>query len=137
MQGRRLTFLLILVALILPLAVRPFLKRLEPMIDAAARRQAEFLHSIPDKYLGVAIFTSAALSLFFELSIIRWQATVFELFAFYKNFSLLACFAGLGLGYALGGRKFIPLFLAVPVFCWQFALMLGLRYAARLVWSSA
>jgi SAM-dependent methyltransferase len=83
---------------------------------------------MPDRYVGLAIFTSAALSLFLELSIIRWQATVFELFAFYKNFSLLACFAGLGLGYALGSRKLIPLFLTVPLLCWQFALMMGLRY---------
>ena len=126
--AHRTTLLLIAVALILPLALRPILRRLEPLIDAAARRQAEFLHSMPDRYVGVAIFTSAALSLFLELSIIRWQATVFELFAFYKNFSLLACFAGLGLGYALGSRKLIPLFLAVPLFFWQFVLMLGLRY---------
>jgi hypothetical protein len=126
--AHRTTLLLIIVALTLPLAFRPLLRRLEPIIDAAARRQAEFLDSTPDRYLGLAIFTSAALSLFLELSIIRWQATVFELFAFYKNFSLLACFAGLGLGYALGSRKLIPLFLAVPLFCWQFALLLGLRY---------
>jgi hypothetical protein len=128
LEAHRSVFLLIIVALMLPLALRPLLRRLEPIIDAAAGRQAEFLDSTPEKYLGIAIFTSAALSLFLELSIIRWQATVFELFAFYKNFSLLACFAGLGLGYALGSRKPVPLFLAVPLFCWQFALLLGLRY---------
>ena len=127
--GIHLTSALLIVAvLILITASRPILIRLEPLIDAAARRQAEFLDSIPYRYVGVAIFTSAALSLFLELSVIRWQATVFELFAFYKNFSLLACFAGLGLGYALGSRKSIPLFLAAPIFCWQFILMLGLRY---------
>jgi SAM-dependent methyltransferase len=126
--AHRPTLLFIVIALILPLTLRPILRRLEPIIDAAARRQADFLHSIPDGYLGVAIFTSAALSLLLELSIIRWQASVFELFAFYKNFSLLACLAGLGLGYALGSRKVIPLFLAVPLFCWQFVLLLGLRY---------
>jgi SAM-dependent methyltransferase len=124
----RTTLLLVFVALTLPLAFRSLLRRLEPMIDAGALRQAEFLQSIPDQYVGAAIFTSAALSLFLELSIIRWQATVFELFAFYKNFSLLACFAGLGLGYALGNRKLIPLFLTVPLLCWQFVLLLGLRY---------
>jgi SAM-dependent methyltransferase len=128
----RTTLLLAFVALTLPLAFRPLLRRLEPMIDAGALRQAEFLQSIPDRYVGAAIFTSAALSLFLELSIIRWQATVFELFAFYKNFSLLACFAGLGLGYALGSRKLIPLFLTVPLLCWQFLLLLGLRYGLPL-----
>jgi SAM-dependent methyltransferase len=128
LAAHRKALLLVFVALTLPLALRPVLRRLEPLIDAGARRQAEFLHSIPDRYVGVAIFASAALSLFLELSIIRWQGTVFELFAFYKNFSLLACFAGLGLGYALGSRKLIPLFLAVPLLCWQFLLLLGLRY---------
>jgi hypothetical protein len=128
LAAHRPTLLLIFIALIVPLVLRPTLRKLEPLIDAAGRRQAEFLDSIPEKYLAAAIFTSAALSLFLELSIIRWQATVFELFAFYKNFSLLACLAGLGLGYALGSRKVIPLFLAVPLFCWQFVLLLGLRY---------
>jgi SAM-dependent methyltransferase len=131
-EAHRAVFLLMLVAFVLPLALRPFLGRLEPLIDRAASRQAEFLHSMPENYLGVAIFTSAALSLFLELSIIRWQATVFELFALYKNFSLLACFAGLGLGYALGSRRLIPLFLAAPLFFWQFALLLGLRYGFTL-----
>jgi SAM-dependent methyltransferase len=126
--AHRTTLLLMVIALILSIAARRSLRRLEPLIEAAARRQSEFIDSIPDRYVGLAIFTSAALSLFLELSVIRWQASVFELFAFYKNFSLLACFAGLGLGYALGSRKLIPLFLAAPMLGWQFVLMLGLRY---------
>ena len=128
LRSHRTALLLVPVALILPLVLRPLFRRLPAPIDAAAGRQAEFLDSIPDRYVGIAIFTSAALSLFLELSVIRWQATVFELFAFYKNFSLLACFAGLGLGYALGSRKLIPLFLTVPLLFWQFLLLLGLRY---------
>jgi hypothetical protein len=70
----------------------------EPHLDRHARDQAVFLRSFPDRYVRLAIFGSAALSLFLELAIIRWQGTVFEFFAFYKNFSLLCCFAGLGLG---------------------------------------
>jgi hypothetical protein len=126
--AHRAALLLLIPAFILPIVLRPTLRRLEPLIDTAARRQAEFLHSMPEKYLGFAIFGSAALSIFLELSVIRWQASVFELFAFYKNFSLLACFAGLGLGYAIGNRKFVPIFLAVPLLGWQFAVLLGLRY---------
>ena len=126
--SHRSIFLAIVAALVPSLALQPLLKRLEPLIDAAGLRQAEFLDSMPGKYLGAAIVIAAALSLFLELAIIRWQATVFELFAFYKNFALLACFAGLGLGYALGGRKLIPLFLTAPLLGWQFALLLGLRY---------
>jgi len=114
-RAHRTTLLLLSVALILPLVLRPALRRLEPLIDAAARRQAEFLGSIPGKYLGIAIFTPAALSLFLELSIIRWQARVLDLFASYRNFSLLGCFAGLGLGYAFRSRKFIPVVLSAPL----------------------
>ncbi len=121
-------YALMVLAMILCVAVRPLLRRLEPLIDAAAVRQAAFLESIPQAHVGAAIFTSAALSLFLELAVIRWQASVFELFAFYKNLSLLACFAGLGLGYALASRKVIPLFLSVPLFVWQFVLLLGMRY---------
>lgn len=100
----------------------------EPRLDRQARAQAEFLSSFPDSYVSLAIFGSAALSLFLELAMIRWQGTVFPFFAFYKNFSLLACFAGLGLGYAMADREHVPLNLTIPLLAWQFALMLGMRY---------
>jgi hypothetical protein len=105
-----------------------FLWPFEPRLDRHACDQAVFLRSFPDRYVRLAIFGSAALSLFLELAIIRWQGTVFEFFAFYKNFSLLCCFAGLGLGYAMANSKRIPLTFTVPLFAWQFVLMLGMRY---------
>ncbi|HJS99364.1 MAG TPA: hypothetical protein VJ756_09745 [Terriglobales bacterium] len=122
--------LAIAIALLMAAAValQPIFRRLAPAFDKAATRQVEFLDSIPDDYAKFAIFASAALSLFLELAVIRWQGTTFEVFAFYKNFTLLACFAGLGLGYAMARRQHIPLFLAPAVFCWQFALLLGIRY---------
>ncbi|MGH9551548.1 MAG: hypothetical protein ACRD3W_19335, partial [Terriglobales bacterium] len=52
---------------------------------------------------------------------------MFEFFAFYKNFSLLACFAGLGLGYALSNRRQVPLIGTVLLLAWQFLLLIGLR----------
>src|SRR5260370_12862713 len=100
----------------------------EPHLDSHARDQAIFLRSFPDRYVRFAIFGSAALSLFLELAIIRWQGTVFPFFAFYKNFSLLSCFAGLGLGYSMANRERIPLNFTIPLLAWQFALMLGMRY---------
>ena len=91
-------------------------------LDDHFAAQTTFLDELPARYVDLAIFGAAALSLFLELAIIRWQATVFEFFAFYKNFTLLSCFAGLGLGYALAGRDRMPLApgaaaagLAVPV----------------------
>ena len=58
--------------------------------------QAQFLDTLNPRYVDVAIVFSAALSLFLELALIRWQSSVLQFLAFYKNFSLLACFAGLG-----------------------------------------
>jgi len=105
------------------------LKLLEgPMEKAAAEQAAFLLEDLPERWIGLTIFASAGVSLFLELAIIRWQATVFPFFSFYKNVSLLSCFAGLGLGYALGRRKQVPLFLTLPLLCGQFLLMTAMRY---------
>jgi hypothetical protein len=70
---------------------------------------------------------SAVLSLFLELTLIRWQSSVLAFLAFYKNFSLLACFAGLGLGYALAARDRILLLMVVPLLGAQFCFFLLVR----------
>ncbi|HYM08000.1 MAG TPA: class I SAM-dependent methyltransferase, partial [Terriglobales bacterium] len=111
------------------LALHAFLRRREGDVERAAAHQAVFLMSeLAERWVGFAILASAALSLFLELAVIRWQATVFPFFAFYKNLSLLSCFAGLGLGYSLGRRDRVPLFLTLPLLCWQFLFMIGMRY---------
>lgn len=104
------------------------LRKIQNHVDAHAREQDEFLGAFAPRYLDVAILGAAALSLFLELAVIRWQGTVFEFFAFYKNFSLLSCFAGLGLGYALADRRRIPLGFVIPLLGWQFGLMIALRF---------
>ncbi len=105
-------------------------RSLEPAAERAAREQAAFLDSIPPRYINLAIFGAAALSLCLELSLIRWQSSAFEFFAFYKNFGLLSCFAGLGLGYALASRPCIPLVLTIPALAWQIGFLIMLRFAA-------
>jgi len=113
----------------LTLVLHWVLKRLVGKFDSAASDQAVFLmNQLPERWVGLAILASAALSLFLELAIIRWQATVFPFFSFYKNLSLLSCFVGLGLGYALGRRDRVPLFLTAPLLCWQFLFMTSMRY---------
>jgi hypothetical protein len=105
------------------------LLRLIVGFEGAASDEAVFLRSdLPEHWVGLAILASAALSLFLELAIIRWQATVFPFFAFYKNLSLLSCFAGLGLGYSLGRRERVLLFMTLPLLCWQFIFMLAMHY---------
>lgn len=104
------------------------LKDVRPLVDLVAFEQANFLDRLNPKYIDVAIVSSAALSLFLELAVIRWQSTVMEFFAFYKNIGLLACFAGLGLGYALAHRGRIPLVLTLPLLAWQFGFLIFIRF---------
>ena len=106
-----------------------FFDRCHDFIDEQADRQAQFLASTAKKWLAPAIVLSAALSLFAELTVIRWQGTVWLFFAFYKNLGLLACFAGLGIGYSLSAHRRIPLLCAVPLFAWQIISLIFLRYA--------
>jgi len=120
-----------LVAILVTAAFYKALTRLERWIDDNALDQATFLATVPGRYVDLAIVVSAGLSLFLELAVIRWQATVFEFFAFYKNFGLLSCFVGLGLGYALASRDRIPLVLALPLLVWQFGFMIVLRFGFR------
>ena len=103
------------------------LRKLEPILDANALAQADFLDTLAPRNVDLGIAFSAALSLFLELALIRWQSSVLEFLAFYKNFSLLACFAGLGLGYALAARTRVPLLIVVPLLTAQFCFVLLVR----------
>src|SRR5215467_1841544 len=119
--------MLIGVALIATWGLFHVLRKLEPILDANALAQTHFLDTLDLRNVDLAIAFSAALSLFLELALIRWQSSVLEFLAFYKNFSLLACFAGLGLGYALAGRDRIPLLMVVPLLGAQFCFFLFVR----------
>jgi hypothetical protein len=104
-------------------------RKLQPYLEGESLAQAQFLETIPSSYISVAILSAAGLSLFLELSVIRWQGSVLTFFAFYKNYGLLSCFAGLGLGYAMSrSDKGIPLILTLPLLGWQFVLLYLLRY---------
>lgn len=77
------------------------------------------LQAMPTRQVDAGIALCALLSIVLELAVIRWHGSMFEMFAFYKNFSLLACFLGLGLGYALATRPHILLPAMVPWLAWQ------------------
>jgi len=120
--------LMVWIAAIATAAFYYILRKLVPFLDASAQAQARFLDTLDLKYADAAIVFSAALSLFMELGFIRWQSSVLPFFALYKNFSLLACFVGLGLGYALAARDRIPLIIIIPLVAWQFIFMTIVRY---------
>src|SRR5437762_2424581 len=55
------------------------------------------------------------LALFFELLMIRWISSEIRVFAYFKNFVLIACFLGFGLGCYLSRRKINLLLMLLPI----------------------
>src|SRR5262249_13086930 len=57
----------------------------------------------------------SVLSLFMELLMIRWISSEIRVFAYFKNFVLIACFLGFGLGCYLSRRVINLLLMLVPI----------------------
>ena len=67
-------------------------------------------------------------SLLLELVMIRWLASVFPVFSFFKNFTLLACFLGLGAGYAVAEKQPCAPALVLPMLALFVTVITLLRY---------
>lgn len=131
----------LLLAFVLHRWIAILLKKSANFIDAHSELEVDFLERIPQKWLPGAILSSAVLSLFAELVMIRWLATMWHLFAFYKNLTMLACFAGLGIGFSIANQRRIPLICSLPLFAFQTLLMTCLCYAlppglTRSIWAN-
>ena len=82
------------------------------------------------------LFLLSALGLFLEILLIRWLASEIRVFAYFKNFTLVSCFFGLGLGFVLARRRwntfvFFPILLTATVLCVEWVeptLRKNLRY---------
>lgn len=81
--------------------------------------QAEELEQIPSEWVRPAIVAASAAALFIEMVMVRWHGTCFHAFAIFKNVSLLSCFLGLGIGFALSGRPGIRLARFLPLLALQ------------------
>src|SRR6266568_3134037 len=68
------------------------------------------------------------LALFFELLMIRWISSEIRVFAYFKNFVLIACFLGFGLGCYMSRRRVNLLTMVVP--------LLTLALVVKLPWQS-
>jgi len=77
--------------------------------------------------LNYLIAVTAGLGLFFELMIIRLHSSFFQIFAFFKNISLLSCLLGLGVGYFLGKKKIYSLKWVLPLLTLQVCLMFFMK----------
>jgi len=104
-------------------------------LETMGGAQARFLDGLPAPQIPLAIAVSAGVSLFLELAVIRWHGTEWEVFAFYKNFSLLACFLGLGLGYALARAPRIPAVVVLPLLAFEVTYLLALRHLVPANWT--
>lgn len=97
-------------------------------INIYLEQHTDTLDNISDKNIQWWIFLASALGLFAELMVIRWHASAFQLFGYFKNISLLSCFLGLGIGYSMARRKSLSILLVLPALSIQFIGMLLLRY---------
>jgi spermidine synthase len=110
---------------------RRFVYRLTSRLAGASLKFDAWLSTVPLRSLPLVIVALSAGSLFFELALIRWQSGLFSVFAFYKNFILLACFCGLGIGYALANRRPLLLPLCLPALVLNVFAMLVLHYGGN------
>ena len=76
-------------------------------------------------YLNVVL--AAGLSLFLELSIIRIHSSYLHFFSFLKNISLISCFLGLGIGYALKNYKIYSINWIYPLLTIQIIILFFLN----------
>jgi hypothetical protein len=78
----------------------------------------------------VRLFLISAIALYTEVALIRWMSAEIRMFAYLKNFTLFACFLGLGLGMMRRGRgwaeKLLPILMAVIALILAFAPQLHL-----------
>lgn len=110
---------------------RRLVQRLTASLEPATAKCDAWLETLPARSLPFAIIALSACSLFLELVLIRWQSGLFSVFAFYKNFTLLACFCGLGIGYALADSKPVLLPLCLPALVLNVFVMLSLHYGGN------
>ena len=80
----------------------------------------------PEKIRLIVLVTMVSLLL--ELVMIRWLASVFPVFAFFKNFTLLACFLGLGAGYAVSDQQPCAPAMVLPMLALFVRVITLLRY---------
>src|SRR4029453_12532165 len=99
-----------------------------PALEQRLREHTDGIDALPPRYDWLWVALAAGLGLYLELVVVRFHASCFQLFAFFKNFSLLSCFLGLGIGYALGqGRPLFPP-LVLPMLAVQVAALHALRF---------
>lgn len=77
--------------------------------------------------INYLIAISAASGLYLELMMIRIHSSFFQIFAFFKNISLISCLLGLGVGYLLGRKKIYSLKWVLPLLTIQICFLFFIK----------
>jgi hypothetical protein len=124
-SARALLGLAALIVILYP----PFLARpLERHVDAMSSLFESSFEAIDIKEKIKLIVLVTMVSLLLELVMIRWLASVFPVFSLFKNFTLLACFLGLGAGYAVADKQPCAPALVLPMLALFAGIITLLRY---------
>ena len=86
-------------------------------VQLLGQRSASKLDFTPAALGGFShtrLILASGLGLFLEMMMIRWISSEIRIFAYFKNFVLIACFLGFGLGCYLCRRRWNALPLIVP-----------------------
>jgi spermidine synthase len=94
----------------------------------------DHIDGLPVSHIWFWIALSAGVGLFAELMIIRIHGSFFQMFAYFKNVSLLSCFLGLGIGYIRGRHRPLLTPLVLPLLFLQILLMYLLRFTPIADW---
>ena len=100
----------------------------ETWMNACSVQIESGIEALSSRGLRAAVIMTAGLSLFLELVLIRWEAGLFVVFALYKNFTLLSCFCGLGIGYAKARDRQLALPAVLPMLLMLLAVFSFLRF---------
>jgi hypothetical protein len=100
-----------------------FLLRLQETSEGYSRQSKSFKWTTSFEFSPESLrhtgFNSLALAsilgLFLEMLLIRWISSEIRIFAYFKNFVLIACFLGFGLGFYFCRKKINLLTLIVPL----------------------
>jgi len=74
----------------------------------------DFIPAMLGGFSNLRLILVSALGLFLEMMMIRWVSSEIRIFAYFKNFVLIACFLGFGLGCYLSRRRWNALPLVIP-----------------------
>jgi len=109
-------------------------RRWLPRVKIELEAHTEIIDNLPLGQLWIWIALAAGVGLYAELMIIRMHSSFFQLFAYFKNISLLSCFLGLGIVYVRGPRRPVMTPIVMPLLAFQIIILYLLRFSSVASW---